>query len=76
MVEYKTRHVTPNGVVMDDYHFENGVTITLIPCKEINEVRQEKDELILEFFMLKKLVILSMFVKEFQKMEHFMYLVY
>ena len=37
MVEYKTRHVTPNGVVMDDYHFENGVTITLIPCKEINE---------------------------------------
>lgn len=22
MVEYKTRHVTPNGVVMDDYHFE------------------------------------------------------
>ena len=37
MVEYKTRHITPNGVVMDDY-FENGVTITLIPCKEINEV--------------------------------------
>ena len=38
MVEYKTRHVTHNDVVMDDYHFENGVTITLIPCKEINEV--------------------------------------
>lgn len=38
MVECKTRHVTPNGVVMDDYHFENGVTITLIPCKEINEL--------------------------------------
>lgn len=38
MVEYKTRHITSNGVVMDDYHFENGVTITLIPCKEINEV--------------------------------------
>ena len=33
MVEYKTRHVTPNGVVMDDYYFENGV-----PCKEINEL--------------------------------------
>mgnify|MGYP000065219461 FL=1 len=38
MVEYKTRNVTPNGVVMDDYHFDNGVTITLIPCKEINEL--------------------------------------
>lgn len=38
MVEYKTRNVTPNDVVMDDYHFDNGVTITLIPCKEINEV--------------------------------------
>lgn len=38
MVEYKTRHVTPNGVVMDDYNFGNGVTITLIPCKEINEL--------------------------------------
>lgn len=38
MVEYKTRHITPNDVVMDDYYFENGVTITLIPCKEINEV--------------------------------------
>lgn len=76
MVEYKTRHVTPNGVVMDDYHFENGVTITLIPCKEINELRQDEDELILEFFMLKKSIILNMFVKEFQKMEHFMYLVY
>ena len=37
MVEYKTRNVTPNGVIMDDYHFDNGVTITLIPCKEINE---------------------------------------
>lgn len=24
MVEYKTRNVTPNGVVMDDYHFDNG----------------------------------------------------
>ena len=36
--KYLTRHVTPNGVVMDDYHFDNGVTITLIPCKEINEV--------------------------------------
>ena len=44
MVEYKTRHVTPNGVVMDDYHFENGVTITLIPCKEINEVLNKIDE--------------------------------
>lgn len=38
MVEYKTRHVAPNGVVMDDYHFKNGAIITLIPCKEINEV--------------------------------------
>lgn len=38
MVEYKTRHVEHNGIVMDDYRFENGVTITLIPCKEINEV--------------------------------------
>ena len=38
MVEYKTRHVTSNGVIMDDYRFENGITITLIPCKEINEV--------------------------------------
>lgn len=38
MVEYKTRHIIPNGVVMDDYHFENEVTITLISCKEINEV--------------------------------------
>lgn len=38
MVECKTRYVTPNGVIMDDYRFENGVTITLIPCKEINEV--------------------------------------
>lgn len=36
--KYLTRHVTPNGIVMDDYHFENGVTITLIPCKEINEL--------------------------------------
>ena len=76
MVEYKTRHVTPNGVVMDDYHFENGVTITLIPCKEINEVWQDEGELILEFFILKKWIILNMFVKEFQKMEHFIYLVY
>lgn len=38
MVEYKNRYVTPDGVVMDYYHLENGVTITLIPCKEINEV--------------------------------------
>lgn len=76
MVEYKTRHITPNGVVMDDYYFENGVTITLIPCKEINEVLQDEDELILEFFMLKKSIILNMFVKVFQKLEHFMYLVY
>lgn len=36
--KYLTRHVTSNGVVMDDYHFENGITITLIPCKEINEL--------------------------------------
>ena len=35
--KYLTRHVTSNSVVIDDYHFENGVTITLIPCKEINE---------------------------------------
>lgn len=38
MVECKTRYVTPNGVVMDDYYLENGVTITLIPCKELNEL--------------------------------------
>ena len=36
--KYLNRHVTPNGVVMDDYHFDNGVTITLIACKEINEI--------------------------------------
>jgi hypothetical protein len=36
--KYLTRHITPNGVIMDDYHFDNGVTITLIPCKEINEL--------------------------------------
>lgn len=76
MVECKTRYVTPNGVVMDDYYLENGVTITLIPCKEINEVWQDEDELILEFFMLKKSIILNMFVKVFQNMEYFMYLVY
>lgn len=38
MVEYKTRHVEHNGTVIDDYHFENVITITLIPCKEINEL--------------------------------------
>ncbi len=38
MVECKTRYITSNGVVMDNYHFDNGVTITLIPCKEINEI--------------------------------------
>ena len=38
MVECKTRYVTPNGVVMDDYYLESGVTITLIPCKELNEL--------------------------------------
>ncbi len=36
--KYLTRHVTSNGTVMDDYLFDNGVTITLIPCKEINEL--------------------------------------
>ena len=36
--KYLTRYITPNSVVMDDYHFDNGVTITLIPCKEINEL--------------------------------------
>lgn len=38
MVEDKIRHINDNGTVMDDYHFDNGVTITLIPCKEINEL--------------------------------------
>ena len=36
--KYLTSHVTPNGVIMDNYHFDNGVTITFIPCKELNEL--------------------------------------
>ena len=26
--KYLTKHVTPNGVIMDNYHFDNGVNIS------------------------------------------------